>query len=578
MILQSFHTYLTQSQPVESGRTPPFSIQDTAILLFIICAAFICYLPSSKGGFILNWDDNKYVVENAAAHGFSMINLGAAFSNIYVGNYAPLHIISYMLDYTLWGLNPVGYHAANIMLHAANGALFYYLLRTLAWIRLPALLAALLFVLHPVQAESVAWISQRKNLLSMFLALISFIFYIKAQTGGQHGRKAYAISLVAFVLALLTKSVTVFIPLVFILHDICFSDRDRSGIIRSVVPFLALSAGCAYLTYLTQHEARTGWHGGTPSATFFTMMPVFVEYLRMLVWPTKLSALYDPVLRHSLVEPAVAASVVLLAGIFCAAVVISRKRPREMFWFWFSILSLAPVSQLVPLTTLMNDRYLYYPVMGFAALVFGFLTPVIVHSTAKKQIISYSSLVILLILAIMSGQRTLVWKDSFTLWSDAVTKAPGSRFAHQGLAEALERQGDLVGASEQYLVALSRDSGSAELNSQAGVVFAQLRQFPRAIFFLTSAVNLRPAADTYRMNLASALLEYGSFSGAIEQLKVIDGRAPSTRNSCTLGALYEKIGDLSAAAIYYSRVGMGIKTTVPAECTAIRTILGLARE
>lgn len=563
------------SPPVDwSGTLPRFSLKEFGILLIIVVAALICYLPSIGGEFILNWDDGIYVVENVAAHGFSAANLKAAFSSIYVGNYAPLHIVSYMLDFTLWGLAPAGYHAVSIVLHAVNGALFYLLLRLMSMETRTALLAALLFVLHPVQVESVAWISQRKNLLCTTFSLASFILYIKSGNSGGRA-KDYAASLSAFVLALLTKSAVVFMPAALILYDMLVGCRDRKTAIRSSVPFLLLSVVFCIITYMTQHEARTGWHGGSPSATLYTMLPVFAEYLRMLAYPAELSALYDPPLHYSPAEPAVAASFALFAAIFSVAAVMGRKFPREMFWFWFGVLAIAPVSQMVPLTTMMNDRYLYFPVMGFAALVSGFLAPLIVRNNTKSRMILGISILLLCILGVTSGLRALVWKDSYTLWSDAVRKSPGNRFARQGLAESLERRGDLEGASEQYLAALSKDPGSPELNSQAGVVFAQLRQFPRAIFFLAAAVNLKPDNDNYRSNLASALLESGAFDGAIEQLKVIDGRAPSTRNSCMLGALYEKSGDAAAASAHYARVSGVRNNDVPVECGGIRGVLGL---
>lgn len=566
----------TTTQPELTDGPTRFSVHAAVFPMIVVIAVLAVYLPGIKNGFILNWDDNKYVVENAAAHGFSITNITAAFTSSYVGNYAPLHIISYMLDYTLWGLNPAGYRLGNILLHAANGSLFYYLLRRMAWLRTPALLAALLFVLHPVQVESVTWISQRKNVLAMFFALLSFIGYIHARNARQSEYRAYILSLVTFTLALLAKSVTVFLPLAFILYDIMIrQDRNLRGIIRTMTPFLLLSAGCCVLTLMTQHEARTGWHGGSPTATLFTMLPIFIQYLRMLVWPFGLSALYDPPLHHSLLEPAVTGSCIALLMLFGAATVLSIRRPRELFWFWFGVLAILPVCQIVPLTTMMNDRYLYFPLLGIAALLFGSLSPIVTRNDTWGRAMICVSLLALLALAIISGQRNLVWKNDLTLWTDAVQKAPGSRFARQGLAEALEARGELVGAAAQYLEALHNDPGSHELNSQAGVVFAQLKEYPRAISCLRYAVQLRPINDGYRMNLAAALLESGAFEEAIGQLKMLYERSPTTRNSCMLGALHEKIGDNSRATVYYSRALEINSAKAADECAAIRSILGL---
>ncbi|OGR30337.1 MAG: hypothetical protein A2X83_07935 [Desulfuromonadales bacterium GWD2_54_10] len=564
------------TQPETPDGSTGFSVQAAICPLIIVIAVLAVYLPGLGNSFILNWDDNKYVVENATAHGFSLAHIKAAFANSYFANYAPLHIISYMLDYTLWGLNPAGYRLGNILLHAANGSLFYYLLRRMAWLRTPALLAALLFVLHPVQVESVTWISQRKNVLAMFFALLSFIGYLHTRNARQPEYRAYIFSLVTFTLALLTKSVTVFLPVAFILYDIMIrQDRDLRGIIRTMTPFLLLSAGACVLTIITQHEARTGWHGGSPAATLFTMMPVFMHYLRMLVWPFGLSALYDPPLHHSLLEPVVAVSCTALLILLGSAAVLSTRRPRELFWCWFGVLAILPVSQIVPLTTMMNDRYLYFPLVGVAALLFGSLSPIITRNDSLGRAMFCGALFVLLALAILAGQRNLVWKNDLTLWTDAVQKAPGSRSARQGLAETLEARGDLVGAAAHYLEALRKDPGSPELNSQAGVVFAKLKQYPRAVSCLRYAVQLRPANDSYRMNLSAALLESGALEEAIMQLKILYERSPTTRNSCMLGALHEKIGDNSHATVYYGRALQISSTKAADECAAMRSILGL---
>ena len=564
------------TQPETPDGSTGFSVHAAVCPLIIVIAVLAVYLPGLGSSFILNWDDNKYVVENATAHGFSLAHIKAAFTNSYVGNYAPLHIISYMLDYSLWGLNPAGYRLGNILLHAANGTLFYCLLRRMDWFRTPALFAALLFVLHPVQVESVAWISQRKNVLAMCFALLSFIGYLRFRSTRQPEYRAYIFSLAAFALALLTKSVTVFLPVAFILHDLMIrQDRNLRGIVRNIIPFLLLSAAACVLTIITQHEARTGWHGNSPAATLFTMLPVFMNYLRMVVWPSGLSALYDPPLHHSLLDPVVAVSFIALLILLTAATMLSARRPRELFWFWFGVLAILPVSQIVPLTTMMNDRYLYFPLVGIAALLFGSLSPIITRNDNRGRAMFCGSLFVLLVLAILSGQRNLVWKNDLTLWTDAVQKAPGSRFARQGLAETLEARGDLASAAEQYLEALRKDPGSPELNSQAGVVFARLKQYQRAVPCLRYAVQLRPANDGYRMNLAAALLESGALEEAIMQLKILYERSPTTRNSCMLGALHEKIGDNSHATVYYGRALQISSTKAADECAAMRSILGL---
>jgi len=213
--------------------------------------------------------------------------------------------------------------------------------------------------------------------------------------------------------------------------------------------------------------------------------------------------------------------------------------------------------------------------VGVAGLLFGFLSPIVTRNDIRGRVLICASLIVLLALAITSGQRNMVWKNDLTLWTDTVQKAPGNRFAQQGLAETLESRGDLAGAATHYLEALRNDPGSPELNSQAGVVFAQLKQYHQAMPCLRYAVQLKPTNDGYRMNLAAALMESGAFDEAIGQLKILYERSPTTRNSCMLGALHEKIGDNLHATIYYGRALEINSSKAADECASIRGIIGL---
>src|SRR6266702_2626618 len=146
-------------------------------LLALLAATFAVYWQTLGHEFLLTWDDQKYVTANEAVRGFTLAHLQTAFTTFYIGNYAPLQIISYMADYTLWGLRATGFIFTNILLHALNGLLYYFLVFRLGGRRLWAFLASFIFLLHPVQVESVAWIAQRKNVLAMLFFLISFLLY-----------------------------------------------------------------------------------------------------------------------------------------------------------------------------------------------------------------------------------------------------------------------------------------------------------------------------------------------------------------------------------------------------------------
>jgi len=172
------------------------------LLIIVTCAVY-----AVTGSFELldSWDDWRYVTTNETVNGFTIFHLKQAFSDYYLGNYAPLHILSYMIDHVLWGLHPGGYHLENVLFHLANGLLFYTLLRRLALSEWQACAAAWIFLLHPVQVESVAWVSQRKSLLAMFFFLIALLSY-QAYSEQQANRiRCYLLSVASLSAALFSK-------------------------------------------------------------------------------------------------------------------------------------------------------------------------------------------------------------------------------------------------------------------------------------------------------------------------------------------------------------------------------------
>src|SRR6266568_946218 len=244
--------------------------------LLMLAATFLVYGRSLGNGFMTGWDDGLYVVNNTVAHGITPEHLGLAFSRIFVGNYAPVQIISYMVDYQLWGLRPVGFLLTNLLLQFCNGLLLYALLARITGGRAAAVAGALIFLIHPVQVESVVWISQRKNLLAMFFFLASFLLYLRSRSTARPAR-CYAASLAAFCLALLAKSVAVIFPVMLLLYEICYEPKgERKGVLYRILPFFAVAGGVAFLAIWSQSPEQGGgrvpWWGGSPFATLCNML------------------------------------------------------------------------------------------------------------------------------------------------------------------------------------------------------------------------------------------------------------------------------------------------------------------
>lgn len=453
-------------------------------MLLLGLAAFIVY-GRSIGHSFLNWDDASYVVNNQTVAGFSIEHVREAFSTYFVGNYAPLHIISYMFDYSLWGLSPGGFVFTNICLHACNGILWYRMLFRWYSDRFLAAVAACLFLVHPVQVESVVWVSQRKNLLALFLFLIawdSYCRYRRAAPGGRGG--FYVLSLAAFGLALLTKSVVVIFPVVLICYDLCFEEKQNRLLIIDKIPYILLTASGVILALLSQAQDVTGgrvaYHGGSAWYTFLTMLPVLCRYVSMIVWPVNLSALYSALL-HTAPDGTVICAALFLALLAAGGVALYHRDSRSGFWALFFLIGLLPVLQIIPLNTLISDRYLYFPMLGVSALA-GVAAFHAVQTAGRRFAVFIKAAVsgLLLCLAVLAFLRTEVWKDSLSLWQDAVAKVPESARAWGNLGNAYEMLDARPEALEAYRRSLELNPDNDQVLYNLGTMYYYAGEYDKA--------------------------------------------------------------------------------------------------
>ncbi|HEY6873054.1 MAG TPA: tetratricopeptide repeat protein [Geobacteraceae bacterium] len=482
-------------------------------LLVLLAATGAVYGQSLGHEFLITWDDQKYVTGNEAVRGFTAAHLKTAFSTFYIGNYAPLQIVSYMADYTVWGMRAAGFILTNIILHALGGLLYYLLLFRLTGRRPWAFLASFIFLLHPVQVESAVWISQRKNLLAMVFFLASFLLYTAYRRPGNYNAKSapqnselktqnskllYAGSVAAFLCALLAKSVAVILPPVLLLYDWCLVPKERrEGWRADKVPYVLAAAAVAALAWESQTQelggGRRGFHGGSPLATFCTMLPVFVRYVGMLLWPANLSAIYTPPVKGG-VDAEVALAALLLAVMGAGMVLLCRRRKDLFFWgalFW---VGLVPVAQIVPLVTLMNDRYLYFPLLGGAALVAGGMAELVDRAPLpSRRWLGGAFFLPLLILPVLSFQRAAVWRDSLTLWTDTIAKAPDSPLTNFSLASVYQMNGRLDDAIPLYRRALELDPRDRDTLINLSNLYLDRGEPDQALPYVRQLVDNHPA-------------------------------------------------------------------------------------
>ncbi len=541
---------------------PPPNIRYRKIdCLLLVILVVVVYARALGHQFQMSWDDNWYVVYNESIRGFSWQNIRTIFTSIYQANYAPLQMLSYMLDYSLWGLNPGGFVATNIFFHALNGLLLYRLLYILHGKRLFALVAAAFFLVHPLQVESVAWISCRKNVLSLFFFLLSWEAYRRyreAEAG--HGAQAYLASLAAFTLSLMAKSTTLVLPLILLMHDACFSTSKRCLHLRDKIPYAIIAIVFALISMRVQQTdfqggIRIPFHGGGPLATLYTMLPVFCLYLARIIWPSGLSAIYTPPV-HTAPDGVVIAAALLLAVVVWIGFSLFRSDRRLGFWLMFFWVGLIPFAQMVPILWLITDRYMNVSIIGAAALVGAAAVYLRNRTSHGGTRILYGVLALwLIVLSITSFQRVGVWRDSLTLWSDAAAKVPDSDMVWEHYGEALRFSGQLDAARQAYERGLKLGPSNTEILAGLGDLYTELGELDNGLTLLQELLKIKPYYVTGWASLGNNYLKRGNYVEAEKAYKRAQQLQPEAMQVVMLlGNLALVQGRLDLARSYYNQI------------------------
>jgi tetratricopeptide (TPR) repeat protein len=523
-----------------NGRIRELSGTNWIPVSILMLATLAVYLRTLGHDFQIFWDDAGYITGNPVIRGFTFHNLKSTFTTSLMGNYAPLHMISYMLDYSIWGLKPAGYFLSNILYHLINGLLFYFLLIRVEWTKPAAFLVAYIFLLHPVQVESVAWASERKNLLAMLFFLLSFVSYLNyRELGIKFGWGRYLLSIFLFVCAVLSKSAAIALPLFLIFYDLCFFPGERFGKRQlDKFPFLLVAGVTAVITILFQAPGdvpgagggRVPWHGNGPLPTFLTMLTVLPRYVSLVLMPTGLSAVYDPPVRATF-DWAVAGSSVLIIILVFTGTYLFRKKRKIFFWYSFFFMGLLPVSQIVPITTLMNDRYLYFPMLG-AAACFGSLAA---YGDYSNRWLRTSVITVTFMLALalpsLSFIRAGVWKNDLTLWGDAARKSPNHYLALYGLAQALQNSGDLGAALPLYLKVHDLKPAHLDTLIHLGYLYSSMNVPLKARPYLIEVTRLYPGLASGFKNLGINYYKTDQFIEAEKNLRKSLDIEPNSRDT-----------------------------------------------
>ena len=478
------------------------------IVLLLVLLPLVIYWNVQDFGFT-NYDDHLYVTENyQVQEGLTWRGALDVFYDISTGNWHPLTMLSHMLDWELFGWKAGGHHWTNVLLHILNGVLLFLLLHRLTGALWRSALVAALFAVHPLNVESVAWVSERKNVLSSFFWFLTLLFYVGYAR--QPGWKRYLPVLICFVLGLMSKAMLVTLPFVLLLMDYWPLNRtvvetgsslEKQGelslakvgwgrLIWEKTPLFFLTAVFSAVTLYAQHS--------TDALSNLDVLPLFTRlqnavvayslYLKKMVWPFDLSVFY-PYNKISPDKMLLSLSVIfLLSGIvFC----LRKQRYLTVGWFWF-LGTLVPVIGLVQVGhQSIADRYAYIPLVGlFIAMSWGMgeFTKI---NKYLKNILTIIFMLFLLALSVVCWQRCQLWGDEVALWSD-VLKNHQQAFAYNflGLAYAEKGQNDL--AMKNYALAIAIDPGFAEALNNRGILNARLNQFGKALNDYDQSIRINP--------------------------------------------------------------------------------------
>lgn len=624
-------TELPVPQPIK--RPQPRHI--SRLIGFCLAAlTFAAYLPVFHAG-LIDFDDVTYITNNTHLQsGTAWSKFSWAFTTRYANNWHPLTWLSLMLDATIFDGKAWGYHLTNLLLHILNTLLVYWLLRCLVDIGIapqraetsrnrtgelrpksgipeteaagikgkgalysslsssPTLLwasafVAALFAVHPLHVESVAWVTERKDVLSTFFFLLTLLAYIRlllprsprpGGTGPSHRSLAgYGLVLTLYALGLMTKPMLVTLPVILLLiHYVrCanlapaswnFSSSRRLAL--SLVPFFALAAASSILTIWAQENAISTLDLIPLGLRASNGLVACVAYMWKMLWPVGLSVFY----RHpgtGLPQYHAWLSAGALAMISWAVLRQAQRRPYLAFgWLWY-LITLLPVLGIVQVgAQSMADRYTYIPLVGlFIIIAFGFPDFVSsfptsrlfgsLHDSSRSDPIRFLaplSAFVILLLSVLTYRQAALWQDTVTLFSHAVHLDNRNYLAHNNLGVGLEKQGRLQEAGVHYLQSVKlRPNYEKARNNLAGFL-AHQGKLDEAEVQYRRAVELEPKSSLAWNNLAGLFVKRGKLDDAIDAYaKALENQPDNPTINANVGRVLEQKGDLSGAIAYYTK-------------------------
>ncbi|MEO5571382.1 MAG: tetratricopeptide repeat protein [Bacteroidia bacterium] len=460
----------------------------------ILVLTFIVFFPTLNNA-LTNWDDPTYLNDNPLIRSLSAENIKRIFTEIYFANYQPLHIFSYAIEYHFYQLNPHGYHATSVVMHLVVTGLVCWFIRVLTENSFIALITALLFGIHPLHVESVAWAAERKDLLYSIFFLASLIAYIK-YIRSEEKIKYLLCTLLLFVLSIMSKAMAASLLPVLILLDFYTVRKFKWKIVIEKIPFLAIAI--AFGLYSIHASATTGSISTNVFNLFQRILIAnfnLLAYVTKLIVPINLSAFY-PYPQNALISFPVYFYIAPCIVIGLLALIIRSLKKTKTFFFGagFFVACIFLVLQLLPVgPAMIAERYSYMPSIGFFFVVATVLYEMTEKNKSLKTPVYTGLAAYSLFLSVTTFNRSDVWQDSLSLWSNVIEQFPhcGTALNNRGNVYGKER-GQLDIAMENFNQSIQFDPGYENAYANRGIVYCMKGKFDLGIQDFNIALKLKP--------------------------------------------------------------------------------------